>query len=109
MMHTSLKDESTGSFDLNNIDFISVMDRLDEGVIIAHNEGIIRYYNETQCKIDDLDFNYVVGKKVIEISRLLPQLISLGELLFRTTSWRMDLYYRIRVVLVMIQPSATGC
>lgn len=69
-MDVSLKDQFAGSFDLNNIDFISVMDRLDEGVIIADNQGIIRYYNETQCQIDELDFDNVVGKKVTDIYEL---------------------------------------
>lgn len=69
-MDQSLQNKLSDSFDLNNIDFISVMDRLDEGVIITDNEGLIHYYNETQCQIDELDFDFVVGKNVTEIYEL---------------------------------------
>lgn len=69
-METSLQNKLAGSFDLNNIDFISVMDHLDDGVIITDHLGIIRYYNETQCQIDDMALNFVIGKKVTEIYQL---------------------------------------
>jgi arginine utilization regulatory protein len=69
-MKTRLKNQCTDSFDLNSIDFISVMDRLDEGVIITDDKGVVRYFNETQCQIDGLDADYAVGKKVTEIYEL---------------------------------------
>ncbi|NOR23059.1 MAG: AAA domain-containing protein [Desulforhopalus sp.] len=69
-MNTSLQSKLAGSFDLSSIDFISILDHLDEGVIITDHQGIIHYYNETQCQIDDLDFNFVVGKKVTEVYEL---------------------------------------
>jgi len=69
-MDNSSLSEQTTSFDLNSIDFISVMDYLDEGVIITDHRGVIHYYNETQAQIDHLDRNFVVGKKVTDIYEL---------------------------------------
>ncbi len=69
-MDTGLKNQFSDSFDLSSIDFISVMDHLDEGVIITDNQGIVRYFNETQCQIDDLDADFAVGKKVTDIYEL---------------------------------------
>lgn len=69
-MNTSTRSELAGSFDLNNIDFISVMDVLDEGIIITDHHGVIQYYNETQCQIDGMELEFVVGKKVTEIYQL---------------------------------------
>jgi len=58
------------TFDLSRIDFFSILDTMDEGVIITDTEGIIHYYNQTQAQIDDLDPGFVVGKKVTDIYQL---------------------------------------
>ena len=55
------------AFDLKSIDFVSLLDTIDEGVIITDTEGVIHYYNETQAQIDDLDSQLAIGKKVTEI------------------------------------------
>lgn len=55
---------------LNAIDFVSILDSLDEGVIITDTEGVITYYNQTQAKIDDIDAEFVIGKKVTDIYEL---------------------------------------
>ena len=60
----------SNTFDLTSIDFISVMDYLDEGVIITDHRGVIHYYNETQAQIDDLDRGFVIGKQVTDIYEL---------------------------------------
>ena len=62
--------DSSKTFDLTSIDFISVMDYLDEGVIITDHRGVIHYYNETQAQIDDLDRSFVIGKQVTDIYEL---------------------------------------
>jgi len=62
--------DSPDTFDITSIDFISVMDYLDEGVIITDHRGVIHYYNETQAQIDDLDRSFVIGKKVTDIYEL---------------------------------------
>lgn len=66
-MDTRFNKAQADSFDLRDIDFIDVMNRMDEGVIITDINGIIRYYNETQAQIDGLDRQFVVGKKVTDI------------------------------------------
>lgn len=58
------------TFDLSRIDFFSILDTMDEGVIITDTEGIIHYYNQTQAQIDELDPEFVVGKKVTDIYQL---------------------------------------
>jgi arginine utilization regulatory protein len=69
-MNQAQQNKPADSFDLSQIDFISIMDSLDEGVIITDDQGIIQYYNETQCQIDDMDVEFVAGKKVTEIYEL---------------------------------------
>lgn len=56
--------------DISKIDFISVLDRFDDGVIIADCNGKILYYNQAQALIDDLDQEKVLGKKVTDIYQL---------------------------------------
>jgi len=55
---------------LNAIDFVSILDTIDEGVIITDTEGIITYYNQTQAQIDNLDPAFVIGKRVTDIYEL---------------------------------------
>ena len=69
-MDSNFSEALASSFDVRDIDFIDVMNRMDEGVIITDINGIIRYYNETQAQIDDLDRQFVVGKKVTDIYEL---------------------------------------
>ncbi len=59
-----------GDFDLNNIDFFSVLDRLDDGVIITDRDGVILYYNLSQSKIDKFEPHEVLGRKVSDIYEL---------------------------------------
>lgn len=61
---------SPTAFDLQSIDFISLLDTIDEGVIITDTKGVIHYYNGTQAQIDDLDPQFAVGKKVTDIYAL---------------------------------------
>lgn len=58
------------SLDVRGIDFIAVLDHLDEGVIITDIDGVIHYYNATQAEIDELDPQDVIGKKVTDIYEL---------------------------------------
>ena len=57
-------------FDVNKIDFLSIMDNMDEGVIITDHQGVIHYYNQTQAQIDNLERNFVIGKQVTDIYQL---------------------------------------
>ncbi|EKD33621.1 MAG: hypothetical protein ACD_75C02641G0005 [uncultured bacterium] len=56
--------------DIGNINFISVLDNFDDGVIISDCKGNILYYNQAQASIDDLDPKAVIGKHVTEIYQL---------------------------------------
>lgn len=56
--------------DIGKIDFISVLNHFDDGVIIADCNGKILYYNHAQALIDDLDPEKVLGKKVTDIYQL---------------------------------------
>jgi arginine utilization regulatory protein len=54
-------------FELDNVDFLGVLEDFDEGVIIADPSGRIVYYNEAMGKIDDLNPDYAVGQRIVEV------------------------------------------
>ena len=56
--------------DLKSIDFLSVLNRLDDGVIIADINGTILFYNIAQSLIDGLVPENVIGRKVTDIYEL---------------------------------------
>lgn len=56
--------------DMDNIDFLSVLNRLDDGVIITDTNGTILFYNRAQSKIDGLAPKDVIGLKVTDIYQL---------------------------------------
>jgi arginine utilization regulatory protein len=58
------------SLRLSDVDLLSVLSDFDEGVIIASKDGTIIYYNQAQSKIDDLDPEYALGKKVTALYNL---------------------------------------
>ena len=53
--------------DMTSIDFFSVFDQLDDGVIITSAQGIIRYYNQAQSKIDGIPVQKAMGIKVTQV------------------------------------------
>ena len=55
---------------LEDIDIYRVLSSMHEGILIADKKGTIRFYNETQARIDDLDPKDVMGKKVLDIYKL---------------------------------------
>jgi len=62
--------DSLDLLDLENIDFLSVLNRLDDGVIIADINGTILFYNKAQAKIDGLSPRDVIGLKATDIYEL---------------------------------------
>ena len=56
--------------DIGNIDFVSVLNNFDDGVIITDCYGKILYYNQAQALIDDLDPQAVIGQNVVDIYQL---------------------------------------
>lgn len=56
--------------DLAGLDYLTVFDAFDEGVIITDTRGRILFYNEAQAGIDDLRPSMVIGKRITDIYRL---------------------------------------
>ncbi len=52
---------------LDHVDFLSIFDCFDEGIIIVDDQGRIVYYNDTMSRIDDLKPDATVGRRVTEI------------------------------------------
>ncbi|MCG8473050.1 MAG: sigma 54-interacting transcriptional regulator [Desulfobacterales bacterium] len=57
-------------FDFSSINFQSVLDHFDEGIIITDAQGYVVYYNATQGIIDDYTLAEVIGRSVTEIYEL---------------------------------------
>jgi len=55
---------------LEDIDIYRVLSSMHEGVLIADVTGKVRFYNETQARIDDLGPEDVIGKKIKDIYQL---------------------------------------
>ena len=53
--------------DMQGIDFLSVLDRLDDGVIITDRNGLVLFYNSTQASIDGIPVKDAIGMKVTDI------------------------------------------
>lgn len=56
--------------DIPLLSMVPVLDNFYEGVMITNPRGIIIYFNQTQAKIDDLDPEYTLGKKVTALYRI---------------------------------------
>ena len=55
---------------LEDINIYRVLSSMHEGILIADTTGKVLFYNETQARIDDLDPEDVIGKKIIDIYQL---------------------------------------
>ncbi len=56
--------------DMEKIDFLSVLARMDDGVIITDKNGTILFYNRAQSKIDGIEPKDAMGLKVTQIYEL---------------------------------------
>jgi len=56
--------------DMDGIDFFSVLNRLDDGVMITDKNGTILFYNKAQSKIDGIPSKDAMGMKVTAIYEL---------------------------------------
>ncbi|MCP4351729.1 MAG: PAS domain S-box protein [Desulfobacterales bacterium] len=56
--------------DLSDVDFLSILTELDDGVIIADTSGTIIFYNDQQAELDGLDPVNVIGRKVVDVYNL---------------------------------------
>ncbi len=52
------------------MDFLSVFERMDDGVVICNVEGTILFYNRAQACIDGIQPEQAMGKKVLDIYEL---------------------------------------
>jgi arginine utilization regulatory protein len=55
---------------MNRINFLSVLDHLEDGVMIADINGIIQFYNQAQARIDGISPDNALGLKVTDIYEL---------------------------------------
>ncbi|MBI9081105.1 MAG: sigma 54-interacting transcriptional regulator [Pseudodesulfovibrio sp.] len=58
------------NIDPASIPFLSILDQFYAGVVIADAAGKILYFNDAQARIDNLDPNDVIGRRVTELYRV---------------------------------------
>lgn len=56
--------------DLDDIDIYRVLASMHEGVVISDVTGTIRFFNQTQASIDDMDPQEAIGKKITDVYQL---------------------------------------
>ena len=54
----------------NDIDIHRVLSSMHEGVVISDTTGKVWFFNETQAKMDDMDPEDAIGKKITDIYQL---------------------------------------
>ena len=73
------KTETDGSIELRElISFSSyLLDQLNEGILIADHDSIVRYVNPRYTKITGVKFNDIVGRPLLEVrpNAFLPEVI----------------------------------
>ena len=74
---------STLLLDMKSIDFLSVLNQLDDGVIIADINGTILFYNIAQSIIDGLVPEEVIGLKVTDIYELNNRTSMIMQVIYR--------------------------
>ncbi|MBC2703623.1 sigma 54-interacting transcriptional regulator [Desulfobacula sp.] len=87
----------SGLLDMKSIDFLSVLNHLDDGVIIADVNGTILFYNTAQSKIDGLVPKDVIGLKVTDIYELNNRTSMIMQVIFRHAAIKNKaFFYRTR-------------
>lgn len=56
-----------GKLDFGEIEFISLLDHFDQGVLMTDIDGVLVYYNEVQAQIDNLHPSEALGKKITDV------------------------------------------
>ncbi len=85
-MPFSEKSDSVSLLDVKNIDFLAVLNRLDDGVIIADADGTIVFYNSAQSRIDGLKPENVMGRRVTDIYELNNRTSMIMQVIYRHAS-----------------------
>ncbi|MDM8536776.1 sigma 54-interacting transcriptional regulator [Desulfobacterales bacterium HSG17] len=65
-----MKNRLINNLELSQVDFLSILSEFDDGIIIADKSGIIVFYNKQQAKMDRLDPEKVIARKVTDVYNL---------------------------------------
>ncbi|SCX81854.1 sigma-54 interaction domain-containing protein [Desulfoluna spongiiphila] len=91
------KSRSDSLFDVTRINFLSVLDQLDEGIIITDHQGVIVYYNDTQAQIDGTTPEEIIGKHVTEVYELSDETSMIAKCMEKKRAIRnRTFFYRTR-------------
>jgi arginine utilization regulatory protein len=66
-MNNSRKYRFQGKLDFGEIEFISLLDHFDQGVLMTDIDGVLVYYNEVQAQIDNLHPSEALGKNITDV------------------------------------------
>ena len=66
MAGSSNKYQFQGKLDFDQIDFMGLLDNLDQGVLMTDMDGVLVYYNEVQAKIDNAKPMDALGRKIYD-------------------------------------------
>jgi len=55
---------------LREADFLSLFDQFSDGVIVTDKDGLILYYNNAMCLIDEMTPQDALNKKIVEVYHL---------------------------------------
>ena len=64
-----LKNNKPGKFlqELDNTDYLSIFDDFSDGVIVTNAKGVIVYYNRAISRIDELNHDDVISRKITDV------------------------------------------
>ncbi len=74
--------------DIENVNFLPVLNQLDDGIIITDINGTILFYNQAQSRIDGLAPEDVIGLKVTDIYEMTDQTSMVMLAIYRNTAIR---------------------
>ncbi|MCG8566831.1 MAG: sigma 54-interacting transcriptional regulator [Desulfobacterales bacterium] len=79
--------------DMEVMDFLSVFERMDDGVVIADKDGTILFYNRAQGKIDDIAPDQAMGSTVTEIYELNNRTSMMMQCLLHQTPFKNQVFF----------------
>ncbi len=56
--------------DLDRADYLSIFDEFSDGVLVANAKGVIIYYNQSMSRIDELNSDDVISRKITDVYEL---------------------------------------
>ena len=56
--------------DLDQADYLSIFDEFSDGVLVANAKGVIIYYNQSMSRIDELNPDDVILRKITDVYEL---------------------------------------